>query len=102
MVNSLSPGGDVVVAVSVRLVVVPSGRSKANVIVSPLLGTPVKATDSEAGEPAGALTVALLRFDVSALSLKPKGETASSSTCTDVAVGVLITKRPRPLAPRSA
>src|SRR3569623_2010336 len=100
IVNWLAPGGDFVVAVRVRLVEVPSGRSNRTVSVSPSLGCPVKFTVRLAGGPVGPETVALLRLDDAEASLKPNGP-ASSSSVTEEAVPPTV-RRPRPLAPRSA
>ena len=96
MANWLVPGGVLVVAVSVRFWLVPSGRVRLRLSVSPSLGWPVKSTDRLGGEPLGPLTVALLKVEVTEPSLKPKGETASSATATEVAVGGPMTRRPRP------
>src|SRR5581483_1586495 len=96
--------GDVLVAVNWMESVVPSGSLKLKVIWSPGFGLPaVMSTETEGGEPAGPVTVALVSDDETELSLKPKGEpAASSATLTDVAVGCERTSRPSPLAPRSA
>src|SRR3569833_1976456 len=103
MVNCPAAGGDCVVAVSVRLAVVPSGRLSLTVSVSPSLGwPPLKSTERLAGVPDGPLTAALLRFDETEASLNPNGETESSATETEVAVGALRVRRPSPFAPRSA
>lgn len=62
-----------------------------------------RATETAGGEPEGPLTVAPVSDDVIPLSLRPKGEPATSSaTDTEVAVGDEMTSRPRPVAPRSA
>ena len=58
MVNSPAAGGASVVAVSVILSVVPSGRVKENVIASPGFGLLVTSTVMAAGEPVGPVTVA--------------------------------------------
>src|SRR5712691_6460018 len=58
IVNSLAPGGDLSVAVSVRFSLVPSGKLKRSVTVSPAFGTPAdRSIESAAGEPAGPVTV---------------------------------------------
>ncbi len=59
-------------------------------MVSPSFGLAVKSTDAAAGEPAGPVTVAPVIVVETLASLKPKGETASSATCTEVAVGAVI------------
>ena len=80
----------------------PSGKVKRSVRVSPLFGLPPDiSTDSEAGEPLGPVTVALVRLELTEASLRPNVP-ASSSIATELAVGALIVRRPRPLAPRSA
>jgi hypothetical protein len=74
------------------------------VTCSPLLGLVApRSIDIAAGDPPGPVTVAPVNEDVIALSLRPNGEPATSSaTPTDVGEGEEITRRPRPLAPRSA
>ena len=58
------------------------------------------AIEIAAGEPEGPVTVAPVRFDDTELNFKPNGEPATSSaTETDVAVGCVITRRPRPVVP---
>src|SRR5712692_8597798 len=103
MVNWLAPGGDAVVAVSVRSWLVPSGSVKVYFTVSPSLGLAgPRSTPTVDGVPAGPITVAPVRFDVTPAILKPNGEIASSATSTSVALGAEITNRPSPLVPRSA
>ena len=102
MVNSLAPGGESVVAVSVRFSLVPSGRLRRRVTVWPGLGIAEKSMLIDAGEPAGPDTVAPVTLVVMEPSLKPNGDTESSSTPTEVAVGALTTRRPSPSRPRSA
>ena len=55
------------------------------------------------GDPEGPVTVAPVSVDDTAFSFRPNGEPATSSaTCTEVGDGEVITRRPRPLVPRSA
>src|ERR1700759_2700030 len=84
--------------------VVPSGRLNEKLIWSPGLGLPaVMSMQMPAGEPDGPVTVALVSDDDTVLSFNPNGEPATSSaTFPEVVVGAVMTRRPRPLAPRSA
>ena len=103
IVNWPAAGVAEAVAVSVRSRLVPSGRVKVNLTVSPSTGVAtVRSTDMAGGVPLGGLTVAPLMFVVVPTSLKPNGDTASSASDTEVAVGAPTTSRPRPLVPRSA
>ena len=104
MVNSFGPGVAEVVAVSVRLSLVPSGRLKDNVTVSPGLGLVApKSIEADAGGPAATVTAPAID-EVAPASLKPNGDPATSSaTLTPVVDGsAVIASRPRPSAPRSA
>src|SRR6476646_7928563 len=86
MVNWVAPGGELVVAVSVRFSLEPSGRANRTVSVSPALGTPVSEMPSEAGAPVGPLTVALAMVELTDASLRPK-TVASSVRLSEVALG---------------
>ena len=66
MVNWPGPGVADVVAVSVMLSVVPSGRVKEYETVSPSLGGPVKSTEVDGGAPYG-LTGAVFAQDRTAV-----------------------------------
>ena len=102
MANWFGPGLAEVVAVSVMLSVEPSGSVKRYWMVSPSFGlTTPRSTVEAAGGPDG-VTVAPLKLEVTPASLSPNGETASSASRTEVTVGAEISRRPRPLAPRSA
>src|SRR5882672_2759367 len=83
---------------------VPSGRLKVKLTLSPLPGLVApRSIETEGGEPAGPVTVAPVSDDDTELSFRPNGEPATSSpTETEVGVGADITRRPRPLVPRSA
>src|SRR4051812_2397897 len=63
MANWSVPGVAELVAVSVRLVLVPSGSVKLYDTASPSLGTPVKSTDVVGGAPPTGVNVALLSVD---------------------------------------
>ena len=69
--------------------VVPSGRLKVKVTWSPLLGLVApRSIETAGGDPLGPVTVAPVNEEVTALSLKPNGEPATSSaTDTDVGRG---------------
>src|SRR6478672_5539719 len=83
--------------------VVPSGSLNAKLTLSPSLGLVApRLIETAAGEPAGPVAVAPVNDDETALSFIPNGEPAASSTTfTDVVVGVATMRRPRP-SPRSA
>src|SRR3954470_19775698 len=91
-------------AVSSMDSVVPSGSLNAKLTFSPSLGLAApRSTEMAAGDPAGPVTVAPVNVDDTALSFSPNGDVATSSaTCTDVARGEVMTRRPRPVAPTSA
>src|ERR1700752_2314803 len=73
MVNSFGPGVAEFVAVSVRSVVVPSGRVKDSLMLSPATGLVApRSIETEGGAPAGPVTVAPVRVDVAAASFRPK------------------------------
>ena len=82
----------------------PSGRLNEKLTLSPSLGLVApRLIETPDGDPAGPVTVAPVSEDETALNFRPNGEpAASSTTCTDVGVGELIIRRPRPLVPRSA
>src|SRR5208283_284202 len=103
IVNDPDGGGDVVVAVSCTVCVVPSGMLKVKLTLSPGLGLAApSATDIVAGDPVGPVTVAPVSVELTEFSFMPKGEPATSSASeTEVVVGADTTRRPRPLAPRS-
>ena len=100
MVNWPAAGGDDEVAVSVRFCVVPSGRLKVNVTLSPGLGLPpVKSTRTLfglAGWPLGPETVPPpVRLDDTLPSFMPNGElSASSAIETCEAAGDVTSRRP--------
>ena len=82
----------------------PSGSLNVKLTLSPLLGLVApRLIETPDGDPAGPVTVAPVSEDETALNFRPNGEpAASSTTCTDVGVGEVIMRRPRPLVPRSA
>ena len=60
----------------------------------------MKSTVTPTGEPEGPVTVAFVSEEVTEVSFSPNGEPATSSaTCVEVAVGAVMLRRPRPLAP---
>ncbi len=79
IVNWLVEGGEALVAVKVRLLVVPSGSLNVNVSVSPALGLVARSTEIEGGEPVGPVAVALVKALETPPSLNPKTEPATSS-----------------------
>src|SRR5882757_6644780 len=95
--------GVVAEAVSWIFSVLPSGRLKAKVRVSPGLGLVApRSSVSAGGEPVGPVSVTLGDDDKIDASFNPNGEPAASSAIEmDVAVGVAKTSRPVPV-PRSA
>jgi len=103
MVNWLAPGRDAVVACSVTAWLERSGSVRLNVMLSPAFGLEPSATEIDAGEPVGPVTVAPVKLELTLPSLKPNGEPAASSLIDTVepeAAGM--TRRPSPLAPWSA
>jgi hypothetical protein len=100
MVNWLAPGGEAVVACSVIAWLEPSGSVRLNVMLSPALGLEPSATEIDAGEPDGPVTVAPVRLELTPLSVNPNGEPATSSLIdtVDPEAGGM-TRRPSPLAP---
>src|ERR1700720_3230186 len=99
MVNWLAPGGELVVACSVTVWLVPSGSVRLNLIESPGLGLAPSATATDGGEPDGPVTVAPVRLDVTLANAKPNGE-PSWLTVRFGPVAVAVS-RPSPLAPRA-
>src|SRR5690606_1129021 len=71
--------GEAVVAVSVRSSVDPSGSVKLRRIFSPGAGFAPMSTVMAAGAPAGPVTVAPVREELTLDSLKPKGWPGASS-----------------------
>src|SRR6185437_14585115 len=72
--------GEVLVAVSETVWVVPSGRLKVRLTLSPGFGLVApKSTEIAAGEPDGPETVAPVSDEDTEFSLRPKGEPATSS-----------------------
>jgi len=62
-----------------------------------------RSTETNDGVPEGPLTVAPVSDEEIAVSFNPNGEPATSSaTFTEVGVGEVMTRRPRPLVPMSA
>src|SRR5689334_21608938 len=88
-------GGELLEAVNRMVSVVPSGRLNAKLICSPGFGLPaVMSTDTEAGEPDGPDTTALVNDEDTPFSLNPNGEPATSSaTFSEVVVGAEMTRR---------
>src|ERR1700693_3379840 len=80
-----------------------SGRGRLDWAASPLLGFDPSVTDAVLGEPVGWVTVAPVRLELTPASLNPNGDPATSSLIetVDPTTGG-ITRRPSPLAPRSA
>ena len=64
MVNSFGPGVADVVAVSVMVSLLPSGKLKRNWTVSPAFGSPVRSTVIAGGAPAGPVTVELAKLEL--------------------------------------
>src|SRR3977135_2862072 len=95
--------GELPAAVSWRFSVLPSGRLKAKVRVSPGLGLVApRSSVSAGGEPVGPVSGTLGDDEEIAASANPNGEPAASSAIEmDVAVGVATTSPPGP-GPRSA
>ena len=88
-------------AVSVSLVVVPSGRFRPISIVSPAVGC-APASTAAGGGPAEVAAVRVVLVVVAVAIFIPKGRPAvSSARVTSVAV-VATVRRPRPAVPRSA
>ena len=81
-------GGFFVVAVSAICSVVPSGRLKLKVILSPSFGlTAPRSTVSAGGAPAGCVTVAPVSDEVTAPSFSPNDEPSSARLVTVVVSG---------------
>src|SRR6266481_10015531 len=97
-------GGVALEAVSSIESVVPSGSSNAKLTLSPSLGLVApRSTETNDGVPVGPVMVAPVSDDEIAVSFSPNGEPATSSaTFTDVSVGEVMMRRPRPLVPTSA
>ncbi len=86
--NDPAGGGFVVVAVSVIGSVVPSGKLKLKVILSPSFGLVApRSTVEEGGTPAGCVTVAPVSDDVTEPSFKPNAEPSSAILVTVVVAG---------------
>src|SRR3954454_13109532 len=105
MVKLPAGGGVALEAVSAIDSCEPSGRLNVKLTLSPTFGLVApRSIVTPAGEPPGPVTVPPpVREDETELSLRPNGEPAkSSATSTDVPVGELMTRRPRPLVPTSA
>src|ERR1700688_271047 len=103
MANWFGPGDAAEVAWSVMVWLVPSGRVKLNWTESPLFGFDPSVTVSVLGDPDGWVTVAPVRLELTPASLNPNGEPATSSLIETVDPATAgITRRPSPLAPRSA
>ena len=79
MTNWLAPGVAAEVACSVMVLLVPSGSVRLNWTESPSFGFGPKATVMVLGEPAGCVTVAPVRVELTPASLNPNGEPATSS-----------------------
>src|SRR3979490_372237 len=97
--NYLPPAAGLALeAVSCIDSVVPSGSLNAKLTLSPLLGLVApRSTETAGGVPVGPVTVAPVSEDEIALSFRPNGEPATSSaTLTEVSVGEVMTRRPRP------
>ena len=100
--NSPSFGVPVVIAFSVRVSFVPSGRLKEMLIVCPSVGSgAANCTDRACGAPAMP-AVTLARSVDTASNLRPKGGALSSVTVTVSPAGTGICSRPRLSEPRSA
>ncbi len=103
MVNWFAPGGEAAVALSVTFWLEPSGSVRLKLMESPGLGLAARATEIDAGEPDGPDTVAPVKLEFTPASLTPNGELAASSLIETVdAEGAGMSRRPSPLAPRSA
>src|SRR6267142_2355648 len=99
--NEPAGGGVVVVAVSSIDSVVPSGRLKLNLTLSPLLGlTPPRSTVAAGGTPAGCVMVAPVSDELTEASLRPNAEPSSATLVTVVvADGDATASRPIPPVP---
>ncbi len=99
--NEPAGGGVVVVAVSSIDSVVPSGRLKLNLTLSPLLGlTPPRSTVAAGGTPAGCVMVAPVSDELTEASLRPNAEPSSATLVTVVvADGDVTASRPIPPVP---
>src|SRR5712691_4365452 len=99
--NEPAGGGVVVVAVSSIDSVVPSGRLKMNLSLSPLLGlTPPRSTVAAGGTPAGCVMVAPVSDELTEASLRPNAEPSSATLVTVVvAAGDVTASRPIPRVP---
>ena len=86
--NEPAGGGLVVVAVSEIVSLVPSGRLKLNVILSPSFGlTAPRSTVTAGGAPVGCVTVAPVSDEVIAPSFNPNDEPSSARLVTVVVTG---------------
>src|SRR4029079_14002967 len=81
--NEPAGGGFVVVAVSENASLVPSGRLKLNVILSPSVGlTAPRSIVAAGGVPLGCVTVAPVSDELIAPSFNPKEEPSSARLVT--------------------
>src|SRR5712672_1410370 len=99
--NEPAGGGVVVVAVSSIDSVVPSGRLKMNLTLSPLLGlTPPRSTVAAGGTPAGCVMVAPVSDELTEDNFRPNAEPSSATLVTVVvADGDVTASRPIPRVP---
>ena len=97
--NEPAGGGFFVVAVSENDSLVPSGRLKFNVILSPSFGLSApRSTVAARGEPVGWVTVAPVSDELMAPSFNPNDDPSSARLVTVVVAGGDVTVR-RPIRP---